>query len=221
MKSKLVLSFAAALVVAVCGFYLLRHLYQADQSKQLTEISQQNSQVFERFHSPRYGDTSAKVVLTEFLDPECESCRRFYPFVKELLEEFKGQVQLVVRYAPFHKNSEFAIRAVEAARVQGKYWEGLELLFKYQPEWGDHHNPQPERIFEYLPSLGLNMDQLKEDMKDPKIEAILKQDLEDLKALEVRGTPSFFVNGRRLFNFSRDGLRALLVDEIEVSYSSK
>src|SRR5690606_28131327 len=120
---------------------------------------------FVREYSPRFGSENAKVILTEFLDPECESCRAFYPVVKSLLSEFGDKVQLVVRYAPFHQNSRVAIKALEAARFQGKYWESLELLFFHQPQWGDHHNPRPELIFEFLSQLGLNMEQLKSDME--------------------------------------------------------
>ena len=94
----------------------------------------------------------------EFLDPECESCRELYPYVKQIMAKHKDRVRLVIRYAPFHPNSEFAIRILESLRLQGKYWEGLELLFEHQPEWGSHHNPKPELIWGLLPELGVDVD---------------------------------------------------------------
>ena len=131
---------------------------------------------------------------------------------------FKGKVQLVVRYAPFHQNSQIAIRALEAARMQGKYWEALELLFEKQPEWGNHHNPRPELIFDFLQSLNLNMERLKKDMESPLITKMIEQDYEDLRILNVRGTPSFYVNGRPLLNFGIGPLTELVKEEVEKAY---
>ena len=156
--------------------------------------------------------------LIEFLDPECESCRAFYPHVKELIKEFEGKVQLVVRYAAFHGNSKIAIRALEAAKKQGKYWEALSLLFERQPEWGSHHHPRIDLIFEFLPSVGLDIKKLKEDMKDPNIDEIIKIDSEDLKTLGVRSTPTFFVNGKTPAGFGYAYLKELINGEIKRVY---
>src|SRR5690606_22881454 len=75
-----------------------------------------------RPHSVTFGPSDAKVTLVEFLDPECESCRAFFPFVKQLLDEYKNDLRLVIRYAPFHPNATQAIKIMEAARKQDKYW---------------------------------------------------------------------------------------------------
>lgn len=215
-KKVLVYMFPAIIVIG--GFIFGSYLYQSAEKEKLSFLADSQSELFVRDHSPRYGAKDAKVVLTEFLDPECESCRMFYPVVKEMLKEFGGKVQLVVRYAPFHGNSEVAIKALEAARMQGKYWEALELLFYYQPKWGSHHNPQPQLIFEYLPELDLDMEQLKKDMEAPKIQSMIEQDVADLKALGVRGTPTFFVNGKPLETFSMEGLHSLLKSEVDANY---
>ena len=62
----------------------------------------------------------------EFFDPSCEACRAFYPIVKSLVNSSFGQVRLVVRYAPLHQGSDTAVKILEAAREQGKYWQALE-----------------------------------------------------------------------------------------------
>ena len=132
MKNKLVIYIAVGLAL-VLAFVGATYMYQSSQKAKLDFLATEKSELFVRDHSPRYGNENAKVILTEFLDPECESCRAFYPVVKSFLNEFEGQIQLVVRYAPFHQNSKIAIKALEAARMQGKYWEALELLFYHQP----------------------------------------------------------------------------------------
>ena len=203
----------------ILGLFLLgTKLYKDSQKKELSFIAKESGEVFVREHSPRYGNKDAKVFLIEFLDPECESCRAFYPHVKSLIKEFNGKVQLVARYAPFHGNSKIAIAALEAARKQGKYWESLELLFERQPEWGSHHHPRIELIFEFLPTLGLDMKKLLKDMKDPLIDEIINQDMEDLKKLGVRGTPTFFVNGKTPSGFGYGYLKDLIQEEVNRLY---
>jgi protein-disulfide isomerase len=194
-------------------------LFKKMQKEELSFLTQENAEVLIRDHSPRFGHREAKVHLIEFLDPECESCRAFYPKIKNLLKEFDGKVQLIVRYAPFHQNSKIAIAALEAAKKQDKYWEAMELLFYYQPFWGDHHKPRPELIFVYLEKLGLDIDKLKADMKDPKIQQIIEQDRKDLKTLKVRATPTFFVNGKPLEKFGIDYLKKLVQEEVNLVYN--
>ena len=217
MNNKLLIYIAAAVVV-IGAFAGGAYFFQQSQKEKLNFLASSQSELFVRDHSPRYGNEQAKVILTEFLDPECESCRMFFPVVKQLLKEYDGKVQLVVRYAPFHGNSKTAIKALEAARMQGKYWEALELLFRMLPEWGSHHNPQIEKIYEYLPQLGLDMERLRSDMEAPAIQAMIDQDMSDLRALNVRGTPTFFVNGKAPEAFSFEALKSLLDSEVENNY---
>jgi protein-disulfide isomerase len=218
MKNKLTIYLGTAGLFALL-FFIGSRVYKNSQKNELSFLAKENNEIFVRDHSPRYGNKEAKIYITEFLDPECESCRAFYPQVKSLLKEYDGKVQLVVRYAPFHKNSKIAIRALEAAREQGKYWEALEMLFHYQPNWGNHHNPRPELIFEYLPKLGLDMEKLRTDMKDSKIENMMLQDTQDLRKLNVRGTPTFFVNGKAPENFGMNHLKELIKKEVELHYN--
>lgn len=217
MKNKWALYIGSGLLVIIL-FFAASSFYKKEEQNKLNFLAQQNYEIFMRDHSPRFGNTDAKVFLIEYLDPECESCRNFYPLVKELLNEFNGKVQLVVRYAPFHQNSKTAIRALEAARMQGKYWEALETLFYHQPEWGDHHNPQPDKIFDFIAQLGLDMDKLKVDMESESIEKIITQDLQDLQVINVRQTPSFYVNGKPLVEFGIEPLRKLVREEVEKQY---
>ncbi len=207
--------FIGVTAILVGCFFLGAKFYKDSQQKKLNFLADEKSELFVREHSPRLGNPEAEVVLVEFLDPECESCRAFYPYVKNLMKEFEGKIQLVLRYAPFHGNSKEVIKALEASKKQGKYWQALDVLFATQPKWGSHHNPQVELIYEYLGNIGINVEELKKEMKDPQYEKVIDQDFSDLKALGVKGTPTFFVNGKKLQEFSYDALRALILSEIE------
>ncbi len=217
MKNKTYL-FIGAAALLLGSFLLGIKFYKDAENKKSSFLAQSNSELFIRDYSPRLGSQEAKVFLVEFLDPECESCRQYYPRVKELLKTYEGKVQLIIRYAAFHGNSKVAIAAVEAAKKQDKYWESLELLFQTQPQWGSHHNPQINLIFEFLPRVGVDVDKLKVDMKDRSIQDIIAQDMSDLKAVGVKGTPTFFVNGKKPANYSLQSLVDLIEAEVALAY---
>lgn len=213
MKNKTVI-IISTLVALVAAFFIGSYFYKQSESERVGSLAESSRVLFERPHSPVLGNSMARVTLVEFLDPECEACRQFYPLVKQLLKENEGAVRLVIRYAPFHPNSKLAIQMLEAARKQGKYWETLELFFKHQPQWGDHHQPNPELLWTYLPELGLDEDQIRLDMQDPAIAKIIEQDVSDGQKLGVRRTPSFFVNGKPLQEFGYEQLRSLIQSEL-------
>lgn len=202
-------------LVIIIGFILAIFFYKQAQQQKYGFLAAENAETFVRPYSPTMGPENAKVYLVEFLDPECESCRMFYPAVKKIMADHPDQIRLVVRYVPFHGNSKFVIAVLEAARKQNKFWETLEISFKTQPAWGSHHNPQPEKLWGFLPAVeGLDINQVKEDMKDPRIQEIIDQDFKDAQTLGVRATPTFFVNGKKLTQFGYEPLLALIKSEL-------
>ncbi len=176
-----------------------------------------------RADSPSQGPADAKVTLVEFYDPECEACASFHPVVKGLLKEFEGKVRFVSRYATFHKNAKLAAIYTEAAGEQGKYWEMQAKLFEKQGEWGEKHGhgapatppAPPDAMFQkYAQELGLNVEQLKVSINDPKHGAKVDRDMLDVNALKVQRTPTFYVNGRMLARLNQQDLRSLIRDEL-------
>lgn len=163
-----------------------------------------------RMHSPALGRNDAPVVIVEFLDPACETCRTFYPLVKDLMAANPDKIRLVLRYAPFHKGSDKVIALLEAARAQGKFWPALEALLAAQKDWVVRHVADVDRAWPHLEGLGLDLARLRKDAAAPGVAAVIKQDLEDAVALEVAKTPEFFVNGRPLPRFGYDELKGLV-----------
>jgi protein-disulfide isomerase len=154
------------------------------------------------------------VVLVEFFDPACETCRAFYPLIKDMMAANPGKIRLVLRYAPFHAGSEQLVAALEAARRQGKYWEAMEALLAAQNELAQNHSVDKERIWAPLAAVGLDMAKLKSDMAAADIANVIAQDLADAQTLQVRKTPEFFVNGQPLPSFGYAQLQALVAEEI-------
>jgi protein-disulfide isomerase len=195
--------------VVVAGI-VLAILYNRGQS---ADLSVDDTRLV-RPDSQTQGAADAPVTIVEFFDPECESCRAAFPFVKQLLEEYEGRVRLVVRYFPLHNNSVLAVTAIEAAGEQGKYWEMQELLFTNQSEWGEKQTPQTELFIGYATELGLNIEQFTADLQSPDYQAKIERDQADGRALGVDGTPTFFINGRQVEELSADSIIAMIEEEL-------
>jgi protein-disulfide isomerase len=187
--------------------------------------TQQPSQTVERkqaglvqFYSPTLGNPEAKVHIVEFLDPACETCASFYPHVKQIMAANPDQIRLTLRLVPFHKGSDYAVKVLEAARKQGKFWQALEALLASQAYWARNHTVQPEFVWKPLERLGLNFEQMKVDMNAPEMARRIEQELNDAKMLKVTQTPEFFVNGRPLPSFGLEQLQTLVREEVRTAY---
>lgn len=200
--------------VVALFFYLGMSAYQKRvQTAQDVQVKAEQTRLV-RMHSPVFGPQAGKVTIVEFFDPACETCRAFYPIVKNLMAQYPSDVKLVIRYAPFHQGSDVVVKLLEAARSQGKYQTVLEAVLAAQPAWADHGQPNIETAFKVAEQAGLDLARARQDMEKPGMQALLQQDIEDLTALQVTKTPTFFVNGRSLPSFGPDQLAALVADEV-------
>ena len=202
----------------VLAFVLAANIYSGQREDAIRAVSEAEDSPLERAYSVSQGPADARVVLVEFFDPACETCREFHPHVKKLVAAHPGKVRLVLRYAPFHQGSETMVLILEAARRQGRFWETLEVMYATQPEWASHHQPRPELIWQFLPTARVDVEQIRKDIRDPDLLAIVQQDLADGRALGVRKTPQFFVNGKPLLSFGRTQLKTLLDSEVAARY---
>jgi protein-disulfide isomerase len=210
--------FAFACLILFLAFIFASTFYKDKQTENLGFLARENASVFVRDHSQTLGSDDARVYLIEFMDPACETCAVFYPFVKQMMAANPGKIKLVLRYAPFHDGADYFVKILEAAKKQGKYWETLEVMYKTQGQWASHHNPQPQKIWQFLPMAGLDLERIRQDMNDPAIEQIIQQDLADAKTLNVRKTPGFFANGKPLQDFGYQQLQDLVYSKIKASY---
>ena len=210
--------FAVSVVVLIVAFVVGGSYYKGKQAEKIGFMAQENAELFVREHSQILGSDDAKVYLIEFMDPACETCAAFSPFVKQMMDANPGKIRLVLRYAPFHKGADYFVKILEAAKKQGKYWETLDIMYKSQRWWASHSNPQPQLIWQFLPKVGLDIELLQKDMNDPAIAKLIDQDLADAKTLNVRKTPGFFANGKPLQAFGYQQLQQLVQSELNANY---
>lgn len=138
--------------------------------------------------------------FVEFLDFECEGCLMAYPFVEGLREQYADKVTFVVRYFPMpgHKNSRNAAHAVEAAARQGAFEAMFAKMYQTQPTWGEKQESQAALFRTFAADLGLDLKRYDKDVVSPSVADRVQRDVDDGMAAGVDGTPTFFLDGKRL-----------------------
>lgn len=205
----------ATAIVLLIAFVAGSYIYRTENARQAGAA---NEALLVRTHSPTFGNTDAKVHIVEFLDPACGTCAALYPQVKRLMAANPDKIRLSVRHVPFHKGADEVVKALEAARAQGKYWQALEAVLGSQDRWTVNHVAQGELALPVIAAAGVDLERMKADMGSEEIARRIQQDLADAKALGVTKTPEFFVNGRALPSFGLDQLQALVRDELKRAY---
>ncbi len=145
---------------------------------------------------PSIGPADAPVTIIEFSDFQCPYCTRFRDeTLDQLLDEYGDQVHIVYRDFPLTQIHQYAVGAAiaaECANDQGMFWEMHDTLFANQSAL------DTESLRGYAEDLGLDMDTFDSCLEDQSVNDEVMADLADGQSYGVRGTPSFFINGRLL-----------------------
>jgi protein-disulfide isomerase/copper chaperone CopZ len=155
---------------------------------------------------PMKGNPAAKVTIVEFTDFQCPSCAQAQPILERIADEYADRVRFVVRDFPLsqHAQAMKAAEAAEAAREQGKYWEYVALLFRNQSAL------QVEKLKEYATQLGLDRAKFDAALDSGRFTDKVHRDMLEGQRVGVSGTPTIFINGRRISDRSYEGLKAVV-----------
>ncbi len=140
------------------------------------------------------GPEDAPVVIVEFSDFQCPFCGRVLPTLRDVLQRYPKQVRWVFKHFPldFHPDAPLAHTAALAAGEQGKFWEMHDLIFSNQAAMKRQH------LVAYAKELKLDEEEFTKALDGNKYEEKINLDIQEGRRLGVSGTPTFFVNGRRL-----------------------
>ncbi len=158
------------------------------------------------------GPRNAPVTITMFSDFQCPFCAQSIPIMEEVLKAYPKDVNFVMKQFPLrqiHPNAQPAAQAALAARNQGKFWEMHDELFK------NGRNLTPETIKGIAEKLGLDLQKWEADMISDDVKKEIDGDLALGAKSDVRGTPSFFVNGKYSQNRSVDGFKTQIDAELK------
>jgi len=116
------------------------------------------------------------------------------PLFEQVLDKYPDSVKIVFKHYPltFHKQALPAALASMAAGEQGRFWEYHDELFLNQNSLSN------AKYLEIAENLGLDLKKFSLDMMRPSIRKIIEQDISEAKKAGVTGTPTIFVNGRKV-----------------------
>jgi protein-disulfide isomerase len=162
--------------------------------------------------SPVRGAAEAPINLVVFTDFQCPYCIKLAPVLDQILAKNQGKVKITFKNMPlqFHEMAEPAARAALAAHEQGKFWEFHDKLFT-APQLN------AAALTSIASGLGLDMTRFDTDMKSPAIRQKVNKDMLDAQKAGVTGTPTVYINGRKLKQRSPEGFQALIDDELKKS----
>jgi len=142
--------------------------------------------------APSVGPATAGVTIVEYTDYQCPYCARAQGTIDELLAQYGDKIRLVPRDFPldFHNRALYASRAVHCATEQKKFWDYHSDLLRHPSDLSD------DDLAHRAKGLGLDEGAFKTCLASDKFDAAIHASQDAGVRANVRGTPSFFINGR-------------------------
>jgi len=152
---------------------------------------------------PVLGDAKAKVLIIEFGDYQCPSCRMFWREVEPRLKKDyidTGKVKLVFRDFPIvqiHPEAMLAAMAADCAVDQGKYWQMHDKIYREQDKGEDSLvRFKATDLKKWAKDTGLDTAAFNECLDSSRYRDEVAKDKADGDSVGIQGTPTFFINGR-------------------------
>ena len=147
-------------------------------------------------NAPAFGPADSKVVIVEFSDFQCPFCSRAATAVHSVKEKYGDKVRFVFRQFPlsFHENAHVSAEASLFAAEHGKFWEFHDKLFANQKKL------DRASLEGYAKEVGLDVAKLKKALDDKTYAAAVDAELKLGEEVAVDGTPTMFLNGKRVSN---------------------
>lgn len=161
-------------------------------------------------NSPVRGPKTAAVRLVEFSDFQCPYCAELQKTLDQVLKAFPKDVQLVYKQFPLniHPFARQAASAALFANSQGRFWELHDRLFQNFTAIND------QNIRKWVGEVGLSQADFDRALQTGKFEPAIQKDAADGAAAKVLGTPTIFVNGRRVHDRSFEGFKKMIQEEL-------
>ena len=156
-----------------------------------------------KYRARSLGNPKAKTWIIEYADFQCANCREAFKFMEGHLGDHPEEAYLQFRYYPLIHSHLYALKSAiyaDCAARQGKFWETARKIFEAQEEWGAAKDP--DAILARLgQEAGLDTRVLGACLEDSEIKSGILKEREEGKALGIKMTPTFFVNGKKIEGF--------------------
>ncbi len=205
--------------LTVDGRYLLR----GDINDLTTDPLAENIAKFDLKNAPVFGDPKAPITIVEFADFECPVCRGLHDAVRGLLPNYP-QVKIIFKDFPIDALHPWARTAALAGRCAYQqnpksFWQLYDLIYDNQDLISASN--AYDKMMEYAGKAGLNSDTFKVCLSSPQATAAIDASLANGKLLDVRSTPTLFVDGRRLVGADPHALQQYIDYEVARLKSAK
>jgi len=158
--------------------------------------------------NPIIGEPTARVTVVEFSDYNCPACVAVNPILKSTIDNNPGKIRLIIRHLPLpikgHETSKDAAIAATVANKFGKFREMHNELYKLEDK-------SRESMINTAVNLGINKEEFVKATESEEIKQIVEEDMKTAEKLNLRGTPSIFINGK-VFNPSTDLTTTILAE---------
>jgi len=177
-----------------------RYLLRGELNDLTADPLAANIAKFNLTNAPVLGDPKATITIVEYSDFECPVCRSLHDVLRGLLPKYP-QVKVVFKDFPLEALHPWARTAAIAGRCAYQqdpkaFWKLYDLIYDNQ-EVISASNAW-DKMLEYAGRSGLNVDTFKSCMSSPQASGEVDASLTNGKELDVRSTPTVFVNGRRI-----------------------
>lgn len=165
---------------------------------------------------PYQGSSTAQVFIEEFSDFQCPACKSAENTAQLVTSKYADQVKFVYRHFPLTQIHPLAFRAAlaaECANDQGKFWQYHDLLFLNQPKFSR------AELLSYAEGLGLNMESFNVCLDERAKEHVVKADMDEAMSRNINATPTFFVNGEIVENWTQ--LEQVVIAELAKQNSAQ
>ena len=161
--------------------------------------------------SPSLGSPTAPITIVEFADFECPNSEESFPVIRTLLNDYGKDIYFVYRQFPLptlHEHAQAAAEASVCAAAQGKFWAYHDRLFLNQNSLDD------QSLQQYALQAGLDSDEFSRCFSTHAGRPTVATDLADGRALGVRGTPTWFINGRKVEGAIPEDIFRKVIEEL-------
>ncbi len=173
------------------------------------------------------GPDDAPVQIVEFADFECGACQAVYPQIEALLKEYHGVIRYSLRHfpldiscnkrinRPMHLHACQLAELAQCAGAQSRFWEVVPILYKIGAQIGSDQSLLDPPLMGEFPGINLDREEFKRCIDSGSQRGVIAGDIDVADSLGLSGTPSFWINGRRVQRPNVEGIRAIIHSVVE------
>lgn len=164
-------------------------------------------QKLQQANGPSRGPANAPVTIVEFGDLQCPACKRAQPTIEKLLADVPN-ARLIFQQFPLVNIHKWAMTAAKyglcvARQGNDAYFKFIDIVYQHQDELQQQTEEQvAPKLKDYAAEAGVDANKVQQCTSDPAIAVDINKSLALGRELDINGTPTLFIGGRKIGNVS-------------------